>query len=320
MSVWVILEFLLGCALLAWGADRFVAGSVGIAKRFGLSPLIIGVVLIGFGTTFPEIVVAVIASVHHHPDIAIGNAVGSCITNIGLILGVALLVSPILVRSSLLKREFPLLMLIVIAVGLLLFKQHLTYWDGILLLIVLCLYLVFLMYYVPKDTLMEQAAVEETAIVSKNEPPKFSLAIMWWVIGLLLLFVSSELIVDAATKVARWLHMSELVIGLTIVAVGTSLPELAATIITARRKQYDIAMGNIIGSNVFNLLAVLAMPALISPSRISPALLSRDYLTVIGLTVLLWALSVLPPRRMRLGMGAGVLLIACYIGYIAWVI
>jgi cation:H+ antiporter len=320
MSVWVILEFLLGCALLAWGADRFIAGSVGIAKRFGLSPLIIGVVLIGFGTTFPEIVVAVIASMHHHPDIAIGNAVGSCITNIGLILGIALLVSPIVVRSSLLKREFPLLMLIVIAVGLLLFKQHLTYWDGVLLLIILCLYLVFLMYYVPKDTLMEQAAVEETAIVSKNEPPKFSLAIMWWVIGLLLLFVSSELVVDAATKVARWLHMSELVIGLTIVAVGTSLPELAATIITARRKQYDIAMGNIIGSNVFNLLAVLAMPALISPSRLSPILLSRDYATVIGLTVLLWALSVLPPRRMRLGMGAGVLLIACYMGYIVWVI
>lgn len=320
MLFWVAIEFILGCLLLAWGADRFIAGSVGIAKRFGLSQLVIGVVLIGFGTTFPEIVVAVIASVHHKPDLAIGNAVGSCITNIGLVLSLTLCVTPILVQSSLLKREFPVLLIISTIVGLLLYQQDLTRLDGLLLLVVLAFYLYFLMALAPKDKQIKQVVIEEANTVSAKVPLRLSIAVMWWFVGLILLFVSSELIVDAASRVARWLHVSDLIIGLTIVAIGTSLPELAATIITAKNKQYDIAMGNIIGSNVFNILAVLAVPALISPSKLSAGLLYRDYPAMIFLTLLLWGLSVVPSKKSLLSWGSGLVLMISYALYMFWLV
>ncbi|MCH9644279.1 MAG: calcium/sodium antiporter [Gammaproteobacteria bacterium] len=320
MTWWVLLEFLFGCTLLGWGAERFIAGSVGVAKRFGMSPLLIGVVLIGFGTTFPEIVVAIIASAHHKPDMAIGNAVGSCITNIALVISLTILIAPIMIRSTLLKREFPFLLIISVIVSLMLLSGHLTRFDGVVFLIILFLYLWFLMYFLPKDKTMEHAAIDEVKDFSDKSSMTFTVALAWWVFGLLLLFASSELIVYSASAFARWLHISDLVIGLTVVAVGTSLPELAATIITARRKQHDMAIGNIIGSNVFNILAVLAMPALIAPSVVSKGLLHRDLPVMIGLTILLWILSVSPPNRMRLGRVSGVILLACYVGYVLLVI
>lgn len=308
----MIVEFIVGCGILAWGADRFIAGSTGIARHFGMSDLLIGVVLIGFGTTFPEIVVGAIAAFHQQPGLAIGNAVGSNITNIALILGVSVLVAPIAIHSSLVKREIPFLLIISLLASLLVWDGQLTRFDGLILLVLLVLYLWAIMYFVPRDKDMKQEITE----IHDEKKMTMTVSLFWWFFGLALLFISSELIVMAATMFAHWLKVSDLVIGLTVVALGTSLPELAATIMSSVRGRHDVAIGNIIGSNVFNMLAVLATPALIAPSSISKDFLWRDLPFMLGLSLLLWFLSMCAPNKGKLGRPSGVIFLLCYFGYI----
>ncbi len=315
----VIIEFVLGCGLLWWGANRFISSSIVISRKLGLPTLIVGMVFVGFGTSFPELVVSAVAAFQGNPDIAIGNAVGSNITNIGLVVGLTALIAPLSIHSRLLKREFPVLLIISVAVGLLLLTGYLSRLSGVILFVLLILYFCWIFLVTRRRPGTEDALTAEF----QQEMPaqmKISTAIVWWIIGLGLLFVSSELLVNAAIAVAEWFKVSDLVIGLTIVAFGTSLPELAITIVSALRKEYDIAIGNVVGSNIFNLLAVLLMPALISPGRLPASLIRRDYPIMLIFTVALWAFAFSAPHKGRLSRLSSAILLIGYISYILFLI
>ncbi len=318
--IWIfaIGKILLGVALLAWGADRFITACVSLAKNFGMPPLLIGMLMVGFATSFPEIVVAAIAAWHGTPGLAIGNAIGSNIANVGLVVGATALVSPLVLHSSLVKREFPIQIIIAILVGLLLLNGYLTRIDGLLLIAILILHMAYwVLFIMPnKKAIADDDIVKEIEAEMPKKTMPTGVALTWWLIGLVLLFVSSELLVGGASSIAKLMGVSDLVIGLTIVAVGTSLPELAASVVSALRNEPDIALGNIVGSNIFNLLAVLAMPALIAPSRLAPIFLQRDYPIMIGFMLLLWLFAFIRPGKGKIGRGKSAIFLGCYMGYI----
>lgn len=315
MSItWIIVQILLGVALLALGADRFISASSALARNFKLPELLVGILLVGFGTSFPELVVSAIASFHDKAQIAIGNVVGSNIANIGLVLGLSALIMPIKVHSRLIKREFPILIIISIFAGILLWNGYLSRLDGIVLLVILVLHIYWIAVTIPKsDDVLVKEVQEESKKIAKMKTP---IAIVWWLIGLGLLFVSSELLVNGAVGAAKLMGISDLVIGLTIVTIGTSLPEFAATIVSALKNEHDIAIGHIVGSNIFNLLAVLAMPALIAPGTFSSSLMRRDYPVMLAYAVLLWLVTFCFPRKGRLGRVVGGVFLLAYIIYL----
>jgi len=276
-----------GFAMLAWGADRFVDGASTMARALGVSPMIIGLTIVSLGTSSPEIVVAIMASAGGSPSLAIGNALGSNIANIALVLGLTALIVPVTVRSHLLKREIPMLFLVMLlALGLML-DGALGRMDGIVLLAGLGLmfwWLISLGLRGRPDIL--QAEYADTIPFSRS----IRVSAMWFGAGLVLLLAGSRLVVWGSVQVAQAFGISDLVIGLTIVAVGTSLPELMASIVSVLKKEPDIAIGNVVGSNMVNILAVLSMPALIHPSDIEPQILSRDmpvmFLLTLGLLLM----------------------------------
>lgn len=316
---YLIVEFALGCIFLIWGANRFVAACVSLAKHFGVSVLTIGVLLVGFGTSFPELVVSTLASLKGNAGIAIGNVIGSNIANIGLCLGAAAFITPIAIHSKLIWREFPILLVVTFVLGVLFLSNTLTRLDGIILLVLLSIYL-FWMFKVAREKNTERDRLIKE--VSKEMPAEMSLwkSWTWWIIGLIILFVASEIIVSSASEMARGLNISEYVIGLTIVAIGTSLPELAASIASALRNEPEMAIGNVIGSNLFNSLAVLAMPALISPGPLPASLMSSDYLVMVAFTVVLWLFALISTRKRSIGRVEGGLLLLGFIAYLVCVI
>ena len=305
-----ILALIAGLVLLVWSADRFVIGAAATAKNFGMSPMLIGLTVVSFGTSAPEILVSFMASVSGAGDLAIGNALGSNIANIAMVLGITALIAPLPVKSGVLKKELPLLLAVTVLAGILLFDLHLSLLDGLILLISLglCLYL-FARFQ--KGATAEEAANEEEEIPELSNAKAF----FWLFVGLAILAASSRLLVWGASEIAYSLGVSKLVVGLTIVAIGTSLPELAASIASALKNHHDIAIGNIVGSNIFNLLAVMAVPGLISPLQIDLVVLQRDYLAMLGLTVALlcFALWQKPPAISRF---EGALLAAAYAAYL----
>ncbi len=316
--VHIILEFLVGCGLLAWSADRFITASISIARNFNMSPLAIGMVLVGFGTSFPELIVSALASWQGNSGLAIGNAVGSNIANIGLVLGVAVLIVPISLHSRILKREFPILIIVSLLIGGLMLNHYLSRIDGLILLLVLAAHLYWMIIIAPKR---RRGVADPMAREYQSEMPpkmKFKKALIWWLIGLVILFVASELMVGSAMMIAKQLHISDLVIGLTIVAIGTSLPELAATVVSVLRQENDIAVGNIVGSNIFNILAVMAMPALLSPGRLPPHLLTRDYPLMLLFTFVFCLLPFIPPNKGRIGRSSGVVLLLGFVAYLVY--
>lgn len=304
-----LLAILAGLVLLVWSADRFVIGAAATARNFGMSPMLIGLTIVSFGTSAPEILVSIMASVTDAGDLAVGNALGSNIANIALVLGITALVAPLPVKSSVLKKELPLLLAVTVLAGMLLLDLDLDLFDSAILLttLALCLYL-FQRFQSGSD---EAATEEEEELPNLNTGP----AIFWLILGLLILAGSSRLLVWGATEVATMLGVSELVIGLTIVAVGTSLPELAASVASAIKKHHDIAIGNVVGSNIFNLVAVMAVPGFFTSIEIAPEVLLRDYGTMLGLTLVLLALALWqkPPSISR---AEGGLLAAVYAGYL----
>jgi len=309
----LILAIVVGFAVLIWGADRFVDGAANIATNFGVSPLVVGLTIVAFGTSAPEMLVAALASFDGSPALGIGNAIGSNIANIGLVLGITLLVSPLIVRSETLKREVPLLAFIMVVSVFLLWDQHLGRTDGIILFTGFILTLAGMALLAlrsnkndPLNQEFEQEFAEQT-MTTKQSIINFS-------IGLIALLIGSKALVWGAAGGAALLGVSELVIGLTIVAIGTSLPELAASIISALKGEDDIAIGNIIGSNMFNILAVLAMPGLIAPSNIDPAVLQRDIPMMIGIFILLYIFT-RTGHRGKIGRFAGIILLLSYIAY-----
>ncbi len=313
-----------GFALLVWGAERFVRGAAATARNLGVSPLIIGLTIVGFGTSAPEMLVSAIAAWSGSPEMGVGNAIGSNITNVGLVLGVAALAAPLAVKSEMLRREFPVLLAIMLFSLWLLLDGELSFSDGLLLMGGL----VAMVYWIVSLGLRERAAGREGTIdpmateFQEEIPSGMSQgkALFWVVLGLLLLLASSRLLVWGAVNVAEWLGVSDLIIGLTIVAIGTSLPELAASVMSALKQEPDIALGNVLGSNMFNLLAVLGMPGLIAPSVMPPELLQRDYPVMIGITLLLFAMAYgfrKPGRVTRL---KGLVLLLAFAGYLGWLV
>lgn len=309
---------LAGFLLLIWSADRFVIGASGIALNFGVSPLIIGLTIVGFGTSAPEMIVSGVAAYEGTPNLAVGNALGSNITNIALVLGVTALVMPLTVHSKILKREYPIMFTIMLLAWALLWDGELSHMDGLLLIIGMFALMTLITHIGLKekrDANNNKDPLEEEFADEIPKDMSTAVAFLWLFIGLIVLLISSRLLVWGAVNIAHEYQVSELVIGLTIVAIGTSLPELAASIASALKNEPEIAIGNIIGSNMFNLLGVLGIPGLMTGAILEPSVLNRDYPVMIALSILLFIFAYGFKRDGRLNRFEGGILLACYIGY-----
>ncbi|WP_018938204.1 MULTISPECIES: calcium/sodium antiporter [unclassified Thioalkalivibrio] len=308
-----------GLILLTWSADRFVFGASALARGLGVSPLIIGLTIVAFGTSAPEIVVSVLASLQGNPGLAVGNAIGSNIANIALVLGAAAVVAPLAIGRGMVRRELPILLLVSFGVLLLLINGELGRPEGSVLLGGLVAFTVWLALTARRA---QQAPSEDTPTVVRGmvetipEGDRLRPAIAWLVFGLLLLLASSQALVWGAVEIAEQLGVSDLVIGLTIVAVGTSLPELATSVVAAFRREAGLAIGNVVGSNLFNLLAVLAVPALIAPLAIDADVLTRDYPVMLALTVALFLIAL--GRRGQIRRWQGALLLIAFASYLVY--
>lgn len=280
-----------------------------------MSPLLIGLTVVSIGTSAPEILVSVTAALVGASGIAIGNALGSNIANIGLVLGITTLIIPLPVLSTLFRKELPILAVATIIAGALLLDLNLSRIDGLVLLALMGITLYLLVQYKPSE------ADAELIVEEEEELPHLTTrsAVFWLITGLLLLILSSRALVWAATFIAQQLGISDLIIGLTIVAIGTSLPELAATITSALKGHHEIAIGNIIGSNIFNLLLVMSLPAIIKPYQFDLVLIWRDYGVMFFLTALLvfFCYSSIKGKKVQLGRASGILFCSCYLGYLA---
>lgn len=306
------LAILAGLVVLVWGADRFISGAAALANNLGVSSMMIGLTIVGFGTSAPEILVSGMASVDGNPGLAIGNALGSNIANIGLILGITALITPLSVHSGVLKREYPLLIAISLISLALMWDGTLDRMDGTILVILLVAILSW-MIHSARTGAADPIAGEFDAEIPHDIPTRKALT--WLVLGLIALLASSRALVWGASNVATALGISEVVIGLTIVAVGTSLPELAASIASALKGEHDIAIGNVIGSNLYNILAVLSLPGLIAPGPFPPEVLYRDQPTMIGLTIMLFLMGYGFGKAGRINRFEGLVLLCLFIGY-----
>jgi len=308
---------LVGFIILIWSADLFVAGAASIAENMGMSPIVIGLTIVSLGTSAPEVLVSITAAMSGAGNLAIGNAIGSNLANIGLVLGITLLVAPLMVHSSCMRKEIPTLILVTIGTGVLLLDNALSRWDGILMIATLSALVIFMLRSQQQDEALVGEAEEE--YLPHLSPLR---AWMTFALGLALLVASSRLLVWGAVDIAESIGVSELVIGLTIIAVGTSLPELAATVASALRGHTEIALGNVIGSNLFNLLVVMAIPGLFGTAWLEPSVLTRDYPTMTILTLVLAAAILIGRKRSRsrdgqsyVGRSTGVLLVSSYALY-----
>ena len=306
-----IIAVLGGLTLLVLGAERFVSGAAGSARALGVSPLIIGLTIVGIATSMPEVFVGSVAAWDGKTRIAIGNALGSNIANIGMVLGATALCSPLVVQSQTLRREFIVMGMAMLIALLVMLDLHLGRIDGLLLLGALVLMLVWIVRQARHET---QAAQEEGEM--KQAPGLFK-AIILMLVGLLVLLVGAELLVRGAVYIAREMGIDDLVIGLTVIAVGTSLPELAASLMSVAKKEMDLAIGNVIGSNMFNMLMVLGIPCIIYPDSFGKEVLLRDFPVMAGLTLLMcW--MVFYSGKNRFSRWEGAVLLCCFAGYQYW--
>lgn len=304
---------ILGFIVLIWSADLFVAGAASIAENLGLSPIVIGLTIVSLGTSAPEVLISLTAALAGSGELAIGNAIGSNIANVALVFGATLLVAPLMVRDQCMRRELPALLLVTFGTGLLILDRELSPLDGWFMIGVLALMITHLV--------RTQSHFPETLLEENTDLPHLSPRRAWlyFLVGLLLLISSSRLLVWGAATAAVELGVPELVIGLTIVAVGTSLPELAATVASAMRGHTEIALGNIIGSNIYNLLAVMSIPGIVGTQILSEEAVTRDYFIMTLLTVFLALAVVVSHKRDKsrpghayLGRVLGTLLVSFY--------
>jgi cation:H+ antiporter len=302
--LWPVVAVVIGIALSVISADRFVEGAASLANRLGMSHFLIGLTIVSIGTSAPELLVSAVAAYEGSPGLALGNALGSNITNIALVLGATAVLFPLLVSRPLVRRELPILIVLSLAVSALAARGVFDFWAGILLLTALPI----LLYRLVRD---EADAGEEVEI------PNYSLwmAIALTAGGLAVLLGSSKILVWGATELARLFGVSELVIGLTIVAVGTSLPELAASVASALKGKTDMALGTVIGSNMFNFLGVIGLAAVISPFAVEHDVLIRDLPWTVGLTVILWLIARFGTQG-TISRTYGLLFLLLYVGYL----
>ena len=308
-----VVSLLIGFTLLVWSADAFTDNGARIARIFNISPLIIGLLIFGFGTSAPEMLVSGLAAYDGHPELSIGNAFGSNIFNIGLVLAVAAIIHPVIVEKNVLKKEWLFLFLSTLVIGFLLMDGFLSFVDGSILLILLLLFLYYVFNESKKDNNLENEVSED---INKDQ----SKGKIWLllIISLVILVSSARLIVWGGTNLALAFGVSDLIIGLTVVALGTSLPELAVAISSALKKQHQMIIGNIIGSNLFNSLGVLAIPGLILPFQIPSEVMSRDYIYMLIFTLLILIFSL----KLRINRFGGLILLtilASYLYQLVWI-
>ncbi len=312
-----IAAVLAGLLILLYSADLFVEGAASTARYFKVSPLIIGIVIVGFGSSAPEMVVSVVAAIAGNPGIALGNAYGSNIANIALILGVTSLITPILVASRILRKELPMLVIITILSFFLIRDGEVSRLDGAVLLISFSLFMLWTVYESkkrPHDAVADEIATEESRISIKK-------AVLYILAGSILLVISSRILVWGAVRITQALGVSEVITGLTVVALGTSLPELASCIAAVRKKEDDIALGNIIGSYIFNSLLVVGLAASIAPIPVDADIISRDFLLMGALTLSLFVIGYSWRKEIgRINRFEGFFLLATYVTYIIYLV
>ncbi len=308
--------FLLGLLLLTVGADWLVRGASGAAERVGVSPLVVGLTIVAFGTSAPELVVSGAAALRQQPGLAVGNVMGSTVANVGLIVGAGALIRPIEVHRRLLARESPLLVFVLLIVMALSLNHALGRLDGLALVTGFLIYMGFLFRWA-RDERNDGAALGLPRGVGGEASRKLGFDILRVLLGLVGLLLGADWLVDSAVAIARAFDISEAVIGATLVAVGTSVPELASTIAAAARRMGDIAIGNVIGSNVFNLGLVLGTAALLSPLQLPPETVVRQVLPALLFCVLLIPLAF---TRRHVDRWEGAILLAMYGGFIAWML
>jgi cation:H+ antiporter len=317
MTLWLF-AILTGIALLVWGADRTVSGAAALARNLGVTPLLIGLTIVGIGTSSPEILVSATAALQGNPGLAIGNSIGSNIANIGLVLGITAVITPLAVHSDVLRKEYPLLLAVSILAWLLLSDLHLGRVDGLVLLAGLILVSLILVRIGRARSPSDPMTADYDAKIPQDI--KTGTAIGWIVLGLGVLLASSRLLIWGAINIAQAFGISDLIVGLTIVAVGTSLPELAASVASALKRQHDIAIGNVIGSNLYNVLAVLCVPGLLAPSAIAEEVLQRDLPIMLALIVALYLLGSGFGGQGRINRFEGLLLASAFFAYQGWLI
>jgi cation:H+ antiporter len=313
-----LLAIVAGLVVLVWSADRFVSGAASAATHFNVPHLLIGVVIIGFGTSAPELVVSALASLEGNSGIALGNAYGSNITNIALILGATALIAPISFESRALRQTLPMLAGVTIFAALQLLDNYLSRADAVALFMVFTALMAGTIIQGIRDKNTASAVPAEIE-EELSHPMPMKTALLWVVLGLALLIASSRLLVWGAVEVALAIGVSDLIIGLTIVAIGTSLPELASSIVAARKGQHDMVVGNILGSNIFNTLAVVGLAGVLHPLAVEQEILTRDISVMLALTFSLFVLGY--ARKGQSGLitrSKGLFLLAMYLAYTAW--
>ena len=312
-----IVALIAGLIGLIWGADKFVNGSAGVAKNFGISSLVIGLTVVSIGTSAPEIIVSINAALKDSGGLAVGNAIGSNLANIGLVLGVTALVAPIPVKQYLLREESPILLVVTALAGLCLYDSQLDRFESVMLGIPVLPILIFMVKFKKNHQTSKKPST-----IDEIEFTNIKLAVFWLTVGLLGLLVSAEITVWGAKSIASYFNVSDLIVGLTVIAIGTSLPELAASVMSALRGHHDIALGNIFGSNLFNILLVMTTAGAISPMTLPNSVFARDYAALAGMTILMVGIvfiSLAKAERQNkspnISRMFGVVLLLAYCGY-----
>jgi cation:H+ antiporter len=308
----VCISFVLGLIILAVGAERFVAGASAIARHCNMPIFLVGMIIVGFGTSAPELAISAFASIQEKSDIALGNAYGSNIANIGLIIGITAVIRPIVIKSKFLKKEL-LLLAVATLIGIYqLLDKSVSRLDGALLLSLFAFIMGWLVSQ--KKTRDDPIEYEYKNHLSQSIPPIKS-ASMWTGIGIAALVIGSQIMIWSAVEIAKFFHVSELIISLTIIAIGTSLPELASTIAASLKEEDDLVLGNVVGSNLFNTLAVVGIAALIHPIPVDQDFVVRDCSIMSLLTASLFICG--PGKISRI---EGAVLITIYFGYLVYLI
>ena len=312
------IEVIGGLVLLIWGADRFVHGAGAGARNLGVAPLLVGLTVVAFATSAPEILVSMVAALRGEPGLAFGNAIGSNIVNIGLVLGVVAAIKPIKLASATLRREMPALLAVTLLTVSLFLDTFISRIDGVVMLIGLIIVMIWLTRLGLRSSANDPIVAEFEAEI----PDKLSmkLAIFWFIVGLGTLLLGAELLVDGAIGIAREIGVSDVVIGITLVALGTSLPELAVSLVSAFKDEHGMAIGNIVGSNIFNLLAVIGVAAAIQPSAIAPSVLSLHLFVMVAFTLVLFAMTYDYDGKSELSRVEGISLVFAFLGYQGYVL
>ncbi len=308
----------IGLVLLIWGADRFVHGAAATARNLGIAPLLIGLTVVAFATSAPEVLVSVVAALRGEPGLAIGNAIGSNIANIGLVLGVTAMIRPIKLESATLRREMPALLAVTLLTVSLFLDARLTNIDGYVMLTGLVIVMIWLARLGSRSAANDPIKKDFEAEIPDDVSMK--VAIFWVAVGLGSLLIGAEWLVTGAVGIAKILGVSEVVIGVTIVALGTSLPELVVSLVSVLKGEYGLAIGNIVGSNIFNLLAVIGVAATIEPMALHPSVLSLHIFVMVAFTLVLFAMTYDYDGKARLSRLEGAALLAAFIAYDSYVV